>query len=50
MITERPTCHICGAEGESHHPWVEGGGEMRLCRECDFIFAWPVIWRVYLRR
>lgn len=43
MIAQKPACHICGGEGESHLPWAEGGGEMRLCRECDFVFAWPLM-------
>lgn len=42
MTTERPACHICGNEGESLTPWPQGGGEMRLCRDCDFVFAWPI--------
>lgn len=42
MSAERPTCHICGGEGENHLPWFDGKGEMRHCRDCDFVFAWPL--------
>jgi SAM-dependent methyltransferase len=38
----RPACHICGGEGEFYCPWPDGRGEMRLCRDCNFVFAWPV--------
>ncbi len=37
-----PACQLCGAEGESLVPWPQGGGEMRYCGACDFVFAWPV--------
>jgi hypothetical protein len=40
--TTLAACHICGSEGEFHCSWLEGGGEMRLCRDCNFVFAWPV--------
>lgn len=42
MSDLRPACPVCGNEGESHLPWFEGAGEMRLCRACDLVFAWPV--------
>src|ERR671918_1314678 len=38
----RPACYICGIEGEFHRSWPGGGGEMRLCQNCNFVFAWPV--------
>ena len=42
MVTKQPMCHICGSEGEPLLPWASGGGEMRHCSTCDFVFAWPV--------
>jgi hypothetical protein len=37
--TTRSACHICGSEGEFHRSWPGGGGEMRLCQDCNFVFA-----------
>lgn len=42
MSRPQPSCHICGAPGDHLMPWFRGGGEMRRCRDCDFVFAWPV--------
>jgi len=41
-IRVKPACPICGAEGETHFPWPSGDGEMRLCSDCDLVFAWPI--------